>query len=221
VWKGQTYVSFSMPGILKELIGGPGDGYLWAADARTLIFDTEKAIKAQIEAKTSNTFRAAPDYAAGWDTVSRCLFALALDNRGRRIFDRSITKAELEAALSNKNDPEYHATGLARNTSQLVAGVAGDDDFRFDLRATADSADAAAEVARSFEALLAEAKKAKADDGTDDVESAVLGFLRRVAEHTTVQRDAAVVTVHGETASGFNQLVSTYVKDLTSPEKEK
>src|SRR5580700_4688659 len=47
-WKGETYVSFPMPAILTGINGVKGDGFLWSRDARTLIFDSETAIKAQI-----------------------------------------------------------------------------------------------------------------------------------------------------------------------------
>ncbi len=95
-YKGETYVTFTMPPILRGMTGVK-DGCLWAADRRTLLINDESVIKAQIEAKISGKKPALPDYAAGWETVSRGLFALALNNRDRQLLKRIQTEAEMKA----------------------------------------------------------------------------------------------------------------------------
>jgi beta-lactamase regulating signal transducer with metallopeptidase domain len=211
-WKGETYVSFPMPPNLVAISGVKGDANLWSRDARTLIFDSESAIKAQIEAKVNRVKLAAPDYAAGWDSVSRGIFAFALNNSGRRIIDRTITEAELKAYLADSGKAECHAARFCQNASHIVVGVAGNDDFRFDLRASNDTPNAAAELAKSCKAFLAATQEVKNATGAaaDDEDVALLSFSRKLAESAVVRRDGTVVTVHAEAASGFNALMATY-----------
>jgi len=209
-WKGETYVSVPLPMPLKAIIGGNDDAYLWAADARTLIFDTESAIKVQIEAKTSGRKPEAPGYAAGWNRVSTGFFAVALDNRGGRLVRRSITKVEMKEAAANPKEPDHSLYLISKNVSEVVMGFAGNDDFQCDLWATADTPAKAAAMARSCEELLEAAKKEWALEKTEDpiIENAGREMLNRAA----IQRDGRVVTVHTDLASGFNTFLSEWAK---------
>jgi beta-lactamase regulating signal transducer with metallopeptidase domain len=218
-WRGETYVSFPMSELLMGLTGGRGDCYLWGADARTLVCASEEWIKGLIEWKAGGPKPAAPDYAAGWELVSRGLFAVALDNRGGRLLERTMTEAELKEALADPTTPEYHLARCYQNVSGVVAGCAGNDDFRFDLRASADTAEAATKLTRHGEGFLAAAKKRidqeKASTETPDkAEAAALDFFRKVLEHAAVRSDGLVVTVHADAGSGFNRLLSIYAKEL-------
>jgi beta-lactamase regulating signal transducer with metallopeptidase domain len=223
-WKGETYVSFSLPPFLQGITGVKDSGYLWAADARTLVFDSEKVIKALIAARAGGPKPAAPAYAAGWDRMSRGLFALALDNRGRRLVDRSMTAAEMKEALADPTKPEYHFTQFCRKVSTVVLGVAGGDDFQFDLRASADTPAAARTMARTCEAWLVATKKA-VDKQTAQAEAssladtAALDFVRKALDRTAVRRHETVVTVHADVASGFNALLSAYINELNPGKK--
>jgi hypothetical protein len=223
-WRGETYVSFPMQEFLVPFADTPGDCYLWGADARTLIWASEEWIKGLIDSKASGAKRASPDYAAGWDRVSRGLVAVAFDNRGGRLLNRTMTAAELKEALADPTTPEYHLAGWYRNVSVVVAGCAGDDDFRFDLRASADTAEAAAQLALNSKGFLAAMKgvvrEKTSPDAPANVEAATLGFLRKVAEHADVRREGSVVTVHAEAASGFNQLMSIVAKEMMDKKGE-
>src|SRR5262249_49791935 len=154
------------------------------------------------------TKRAVPDYAAGWELVSRDLFAIALDNRGGRLLNRTVTEAELKEALADPKTPEYHLAGFYKNAATVVAGCAGNDDFRFDLRASADPAEAAAQQARNSEGFLGAMKGIVREKPTTEAptnaEGAGLDFLCKVVEHASVRREGSVVAVHAEAASGFN-----------------
>jgi hypothetical protein len=216
-WKGETYVSVALPAFLAGITGIKDDGYLWAADSRTLIFDSEDAIKAQIDARAARTRLGTPDYAAGWDRLSRGWFAVALNNRGRRLLDRTVTEEEIKEALADPAKPECHLVRFYQNVSGVVAGCAGEDDFRFDLRGTAETPAAAAALARCCVELLAAAKKTTSqekveDKSSDPAEAAAFGFLREVLDRTTVRRDGGVVTVHADVASGLNKLLALYAK---------
>jgi hypothetical protein len=219
-WKGQTYVSLPLTPFLRGLTGVRGDCCLWAPDARTLVCDSEEVIKARIEARASGSRPALPGYATGWHLVSRGLFALALDNRGRRMLSRTMTESELKEALADPHKPEYHMAHFYQNVSGVVAGIAGGDDCRFDLRASAETPEAAAEMARDCEALLAEARKAvrKAEPGAkapDPAEAAAaLRFVRTALDRAAVRHDGAVVTVHAEAESGLNAVLAAWVKEL-------
>jgi beta-lactamase regulating signal transducer with metallopeptidase domain len=222
-WKGQTYVSFPMPALLRGITGARGDGYLWAPDSRTLVCDSEEVIKARIEARAAGRRPALPAYAAGWDLVSRGLLALALDNHGGRLVKRCLTDAELKGALADPHRMEYHLARFSQNVSGVVAGFAGGDDGRFDLRASADNADAAATMSRSCEALLAAARKAvrKAKPGSAAPEqaAAALCFGRTALDRAAVRRAGAVVTVHAEVASGLNAVLTEYARELARDAK--
>jgi hypothetical protein len=224
-YKGETYVSFPLPDMLKGISGTRGDGYLWAADARTLMFDAEDVIKAQIDARASGTKVLVPDFAAGWSSVSRGLFAVALDNRDRRVLNRTMTDAEMKAFLADPSTPECHAAQFCQNATHVVMGFAGGDDFRFDLWATADTPDAARGLVRNCEALVAVLRKNVANEkstgaaGSDNIEAAAFAFMRKVAERATVRRNGAVVTLHAEAGSGFNSLISEYMKALQADMK--
>jgi hypothetical protein len=218
-WRGETYVSFAMPAFLRGLTDGKGECYLWGADARTLVCASEEWIKGLIDRKAGLPKPAVPDYAAGWDLVSRGLFAVALDNRGGRLFNRSMTEAELEEALADPTTPEYHLARCYRNVSVVVAGCAGNDDFRFALRAQADTAEAAAELVRNGEGFLAAAKKRADQEKTsteapDNAEAAALDFFRGALGRAAVHGEGLVVTVHAEAGSGFNRLLSIVAKEL-------
>ena len=220
-WKGQVYVSFALPPMFRGLTGVlTGEGCLWTPDARTLVFEEEKIIKAQIEAQAGRRKPTAPAYAAGWDRVSRGLFAVALDNRGRRLLKRTMTDAEMKEALADPKTPEYHLARFYQNVSGMVVGCAGGDDFRFDLRASADTPEAAAAMVRDCEALLVEARKAvrqaKAQTAApDQVEAAALRFARKVLKGVAVRRDGTAVTVHAGAASGLDALLAVYAKEVT------
>ncbi len=215
-WHGETYVSFAPPDFLKGLLGASkGDMYLWAADARTLIQDSEAIIQKQIDAKAAGKKLPVPAYAAGWDTVSRGLFAIALDNRGSRLVKRCMTDEERQLALL-ANPIEL--------CQEVVAGCTGDDDVRFDLHLTAADADAAAKVAEHCKGVLAWARdvrgvmraSARTDEGAAN---AGLALLLRCAEGATVRKNGATVTVHAEVAAGLNALLAAYAKELTTSEK--
>jgi beta-lactamase regulating signal transducer with metallopeptidase domain len=223
-WKGETYISFPMVPFFRGITGRKGDGYFWAADARTLILDSEDVIKAQIEARAGGPKPAAPVYAAGWDRVSRGLLALALNNRGRRLVNRSVTAAEMKEALADPTKPEYHFARFFRKMSAVVVGLAGGDDFRFDLWASADAPGAAAAMARNCEDCVAAIRKAVGQEKTRAAASerggaAALDFVRRVLDCAAVRRDGAVVTVHADVASGFNALLSAYGNELAPGKK--
>jgi hypothetical protein len=223
-WRGETYVGCPTAAFLKMITGMKGDVYLWAADARTLVCDSEIAVKALIEAKVGGTRRAGPGYTAGWDLVSRGLFAVALDNRGRRLVKRTLTDAEMTAALADPKKVVSHLASLCRDVSGMVFGGAGGDDFRFDLRAAAETPDAAAAVARRCGGLLAEVKKlareAKTDTSRpDQTEAAALEFAGKVLQGAAVHRDGTVVTVHAGVASGLDALLAAWAKGLQEGKK--
>jgi hypothetical protein len=78
-WKGQTYVHIFMPPVIQAMLGPDNaDAYFWAMDARTLVCDTERNIKALIEAKSSGRKSAPPAFAAGWSLRRRCDFRKVL-----------------------------------------------------------------------------------------------------------------------------------------------
>lgn len=213
-YRGETYVSVPMPPEIAGLVGVKS-GLLWAADRRTLLLDSEGGIKAQIDAKVDGKRPALPAYASGWEVVSRGLVALALDNRGGRLFNRSVTEAELKAVLADPTKPEYHLTHFFQNASGVVAGFTGGDDFRLDLRASADTPEAAAEVARSCEGALTMAKKV-GSEATPAGSAAAFGFMSKVADRAKVRRDGTVVTVHAEVAEGFNAFLSSLLSELVT-----
>jgi beta-lactamase regulating signal transducer with metallopeptidase domain len=206
-WKGETYVSTSWAPLFLGIPGIKGDLCLWAANARTLVIDGEDAIKAHIDAKVGGAKLPLPDYAADWDRVSRGLFAVALDNRGGRLIDQVSTDAE---------KTEF---AFLRNVFGAVVGIAGADDFQFDLRASADTPKVAAELVQYCEGLLAAVKKIiEADAGAPGAEAKVpvLVFFLEAANGATVRREGTVVTIHAEVASGLNAVIATYVKDIPS-----
>jgi hypothetical protein len=127
----------------------------------------------------------------------------------------------MKEALADPAKAEYHLTRFYRAASGVVVGVAGDDDFRFDLRASAATPEAAAEMAKDCEALLAEARKAADPEQAPapaDTEAAVLGFFGKAANRASVRRDGAVVTVHAEVAAGLNALIASYLKEAAAGE---
>ena len=85
-WKGETYVSISLPPVIQAMLGpANADAFFWAMDARTLVFDTERNIKALIEVKSSGRKSAPPAFAAGWSRMNKGLLTLALDCRGEHL----------------------------------------------------------------------------------------------------------------------------------------
>ncbi len=217
-YKGETYVSVPMPEFLFGITGVKGDAYLWAPDVRTLVLDGESAIKALIKAKARGTKPAAPEFAKNWDAVSRGFFALALDNRDRRLLDRTMTKAERKEALSDPKKVEYHLMRSYRKASTVVLGFAGNDDFHFDLHATANTPAGAALLAKDCEGVLATAKITAADN-PEDVDEVALGFLRKVLDRASVDRAGAVVTVHADVPSGFDALLLHGLKEMSQHRK--
>jgi beta-lactamase regulating signal transducer with metallopeptidase domain len=218
-WKGETYVSVPLPALFRSITGVEGEISLWAADARTLLLDDEDAIKALIEAKIGGTKPAAPRFAAGWDLVSRGLFAVALDNSGGRLVKRSITEEEKKEALLDPKKPEYYLTLFCQTASTVVVGFAGGDDFRFDALASTETPAAADALAGCCESFLALAKtmgaeKKTAPTDSDDAEEAALAFMQKVLERTTVRHKGSEVTIHGEVGSGLDALLSQYGKEL-------
>jgi hypothetical protein len=164
-----------------------------------------------------------PAYAEGWDKVNRGLFAIALNNRNARLLKRCITEAELKKAHAEPAEPEAQAIRIFADTEHFVAGLAGDDDFRFDLHAWAANADKATRLADSWTAVVKTIKGLcdanKAEDPTADAEVAVLALVG--ASRPTVRLHGTAVTVHAEAASGFNAMLSAYMKELTAHEKQK
>jgi hypothetical protein len=223
-WRGETYVNFALPEVLMSIAGARGDMYLWAPDARTLVCASEEWIKELIDGKVSGTKRTVPDYAAGWKLVSRDLFAVALDNRGGRILNRTMTEAELKEALADPKMPEYHLAGFYQNVAMVVAGFGGNDDFRLDLRASADTAETAAQLVRNSEGFVGAMKgvagEKPATEAPANAEAAGLDFIQKVAEHASVRREGSVVTIHAEAASGFNQLLSIVAKEMVDKKGE-
>ncbi len=221
-WKGETYVSTSLQPFVAAVVPGKSEICLWAADARTLVLDGEDGIKARIEAKSGGTKLPPPDYAVGWDAVSRGLFAVAINNRGERLFNRTRTDDEKKEALANPAKPEYHFTRLFQELSAVVVGIAGDDDFRFDVRLSADTPEGAAEMVRYCEALLTAGREAieleEAAPG-GKAKAAALGFFRKAANDAAVRRDGTVVTIHTEVASGLNAILTDFWKDFPAVEK--
>jgi beta-lactamase regulating signal transducer with metallopeptidase domain len=217
-WKGETYVSVAMTPLLSELIGGKDPAHLWAPDARTLVLDNESTIKALIEAKAGGTKPATPPFAAGWDAVSRGLFAFAIDNRGRRLLERTMTKAELKEALADPKKVDHHLTRFYQKASTLVAGFAGGDDFRFDLCATADTPARAARLASDCEGVLATAKIAAASN-SEDADEVALGFLRKALDRTSVHCDGKMVSVHADVPSGLDALLLHGLKEMSREKK--
>jgi BlaR1 peptidase M56 len=222
-FKGETYVSFSMPDMLKGLLGGKGDSYLWAVDARTLIFDTDTAIKALIEARSDGKKLPEPEYAAGWDRVSRSLFAMALDNHNGRIVKRCVTDAERHDLEADATKVESRALRFFQEASQIVIGCAGADDFRFDLQASANSADAAAVMAEQCRGLIAAFKSIAEEPAdaahTDRAEAQERAFLLRATKHATVRQRGTHVTVHAEVSKGFSALIAAYLELPTKNER--
>jgi hypothetical protein len=218
-WKGETYVGIEMSELLMSLLG-KGDGYLWAADARTLVFENEDHIKALIEAKAAGKKLPTPDYAAGWDGVSRGLIAVAIDNRNRRLLDRTVTEAELKECLADPNRPDYHFIRFYQNAGVVVAGVGGADDCRVDVRASADNPAAAAELVRTCELVLAASKNvltgAEKEAALGGVDAVIIDFERKLLDRAAVHRDGTVVTVHAEVASGLNAFISRCMKGMNS-----
>jgi hypothetical protein len=212
-WKGETYVSVAMTAILSAITGVRDDAYLWAPDARTLVLDDESAIKALIEAKAGRTKPATPLFAAGWDAVSRGLFAFAIDNRGRRLLERTMTKAERKEALADPKKVEHHLTRLYQKASTLVAGFSGRDDFHFDLRATTDTPARAAGLAKDCEGVLATAKSAVAPS-PEHGDEVVPGFLRKAMDHASVRHEGRMVSVHADGPSGLDALLLYGVKEM-------
>jgi hypothetical protein len=215
-YKGETYVSLHAPGFLQLVAGPKGECYLWAADARTLVCDSDKAIMARIDAKVSGN---KPEPPAGWDAMSRGLLAIALNNHGNRLMKRCLTDEEMK--LMGSTDMRVaHAMSLWRDASELVAGCAGDDDFRVDFRLSAEDADAAARVAEHCTALVAAAKaEKKAVGALASEEDSVEVLLMTCAAGATVRRSGTTVTVHGEVASGLNALLAAYAKEILANEK--
>jgi beta-lactamase regulating signal transducer with metallopeptidase domain len=210
-YKGETYVRAAMPEFLRGITGNMGDTFLWAPDGRTLVLDDENAIKALIKARADGTKPAAPSFAAGWDAVSRGFLAVAIDNRSRRLLERTVTKAELKEALSDPKQAEYHLARFYQKVSTMVLGFAGGDDFQFDLRASADTPTAGASLAKDCEGALAAAKVVTANP-PEDADALAVGFLRKVLDRAVIRREGAVVTMHGDVLSGFDALLSRAFK---------
>lgn len=222
-WHGETYVNLATPDLLKALTGGRGDMYLWAADARTLILESDTVIKEQIDAKIAGKKLPLPAYAAGWDKVSRDLFAVALDNRGGRLAKRCITADELKDALADDTKPESHAIRFFQHVEHFVVGCAGDDDFRFDVHATAANAAAAQALAKACEGLrkaaMEELNDAANKAAVDDTDTAFLALLKQATAQATIRPNGSTVTVHAEAASGFNALLAAYAKEFKANQK--
>jgi hypothetical protein len=213
-YKGETYVSVTMPGFLNAIIGGPGETYLWAPDPRTLVMERKKGIEALIDAKAGKTKLVPPRFAAGWDLVSRGFFAAAIDNSGRRLLERTVTKEELKEALSDPEKVEYHLTRFYQKVSTLVVGVAGGDDFHFDLRALADTPSDGARLAKDCKGVLAAAKTELAEHTPEHADVVAVNFLRKALERAVIHREGEVVTIHTHVARGFDALLSQGLKGM-------
>jgi beta-lactamase regulating signal transducer with metallopeptidase domain len=217
-YRGETYVSVTMPEALIAITGTNGETYLWTPDARTLVLDSKKGIKALIEAKAGKTKPALPPFAEGWDMVSRGFFAAAIDNRGRRLFERTVTKAELKHALSDPKKAEYHLTRFYQKVSTMVVGFAGRDDFHFDLRASADTPAEGARLTKDCEGALAAAKIVLAD-APEHTDKADLDFLRNALDRAVIHREGEVVTIHTDVPAGFDRLLSHGLKEMSREKK--
>jgi beta-lactamase regulating signal transducer with metallopeptidase domain len=213
-YKGETYVAAAFPEFLAGITGPEGKAYLWAPDRRTLILDDEKAIKQLIAAKASGNMPVPPEFAVGWDTMSRGLFAVAIDNREGRLLERTMTKAELKEALSDPKKPEYHLARFYQKASTMVAGFAGNDDFHFDLHASADDGRLAIHCKRA----LAAAKKAAADP-PEDADAVAMDFLRMALDRTVINREGEVVTVHSDVPAGFDALLKHLLTEMSREKK--
>jgi beta-lactamase regulating signal transducer with metallopeptidase domain len=224
-WNGETYVSFALPPVFVQFAGGgKSDGYFWAPDARTVIFDTEDNIKRLIEAKLDMLAPVTPSYAAGWDRLSRGLLVVALDkNTPQALKVALLTRTEIKEGLketeagSAEHDLLFEALHFCKSASQVVFGCAGGDDFKVDLWASADTPDQAGKITRSCETALVAARKVVIEEKAEDsqaktADTALLHFIEQLLSRAAVRRDGNVVTVHADVPSGFNALLSLYAK---------
>jgi hypothetical protein len=223
-WKGDTYISIHMLSALISLTGATDDVYLWAADARTLVLHDEDTIKNLIEAKLAGKKPAAPDYAASWDRVSRHLLAVALDNRGGRLVKRTVTEAEANESLSDPKKAEYYLARFYQKASRVVAGFAGNDNFLFDVHATADTPADAAALVEYCKGVLATSKSLTEEEKTktetsDGLTVANLAFLRRVLARASVRVEGTGVTVHGDVETGLNAVLAQYAREMARAKK--
>jgi beta-lactamase regulating signal transducer with metallopeptidase domain len=221
-WKGQAYVSLALPPAFNQFAsGGKGDGYFWAPDARTLIFDTEDNIKRLIEAKISNRKPATPGFAAGWDRFSRGLFVVALDQTSPWLQKISLlTEADIKE--EKPGTPEYDLMrselGFVKNVSEVVIGCAGDDDLEIGLWARTITTKRAAALTRYCERAIAAGKSIVAaerskDPASKNTDAIALAFVQNLLTAAVVHHEGNVVTVHTSVASGFNALLSQFAKN--------
>jgi hypothetical protein len=217
-YKGETYVRVTMPAFLRGITGDMGDTFLWAPDGRTLVLDHENAIKALIKARARGTKPAIPEFAAGWDTVSRSFLAVAIDNRGGHLLERTMTKAELKEALSDPEKVESHMARFYQKVSTVVLGFAGSDDFRFDVRASADTPAGAAKLTKACEGILAAVKRHAASP-PDFGDAVAIAFLRKALDRAIIRREGVVVTVHTDVPEGFDALLVPLLKEMSHEKK--
>jgi hypothetical protein len=106
-------------------------------------------------------------------------------------------------------DPEVqYVYDFCKNASQVVVGIAGEDDLQWDLWASSASAAQATAMARSCRELLA-AKKEVAAKKLPEAEP-LLTLLRRM----TIHRDGTILTVHTDLPSGFNELLAPWANEF-------
>jgi beta-lactamase regulating signal transducer with metallopeptidase domain len=210
-WKGETYVRISLPPVIQALLGpASADVYFWAVDARTLLCDTERNIKALIEAKSSGRKSAPPAFAAGWSRMNKGLLTLALDCRGERLLAWLREEDEPGATPDPK---DQYLEDFCKNASHVVVGFAGADDLQGDLWACAASPARAEAMARSCREL-------KAALGKEFLESKIPPSdpLQVMLRRSTVQRDGSIVTVHTSLPSGFNELLAAWAREFAGSE---
>lgn len=209
-WKGETYVSISMPPVIQAMLGpANADAYFWAMDARTLVIDTERNIKALIEAKSSGRKSAPPAFAAGWSRMNKGLLTLALDCRGEHLLAWMKEEDEPGAVPDPKDQYLYD---FCKNASHVVVGLAGEDDLQGDLWARAASPAKAEAMARSCREL-------KAAIGKEFLERKIPPSdpLQVMLRRSTVHRDGSIVTVRANLPSGFN-LLAAWASEIAQSE---
>ncbi len=210
-WKGETYISVSLPPVIQALLGpANADVYFWAMDARTLVCDTEKNVKALIEAKSSGRKPASPAFAAGWNRMDKGFLTVALDCREEHLLGWMKEEDERVAVPDPKDQYIYDFCKIA---SHVVFGLAGEDDLQCDLWACAASPAKAEAMVRSCGELKSAFSKEFLDSKIPPTDA-----LQVMLRSSTVHRDGSIVTVRANLASGFDELLAVWASEFARSE---